>query len=327
MNVAILIALTLSIVSSPPKNENQVIRGAKKDSSLQITWGTLDSTLMDNQGYRIWVSYRNISDTGVAIVSRSASHPEMTDPDLWVKEKDTTYCIGHCHSGSIYLAPHSSLFHVCGGYLENSLRHVQKKAITAQLVLKVGGPWIIPDSTSSVRLLPPDNMYLERFFLLMDSLEKNTAPGEMMAYRPSGKGSGRISWPNRVAQCTALKYYLDSLTRNQLADGLVRTSLGIRLGQRFCPDIDLDSIGGISNNNWPWMDNVSKCAADAHLHGLNEAIACLSARRDQDRIIKHLAKLDRQIPSVRPPYKFISDSDTVYVGWSTWFDGINGVFP
>jgi len=68
-----------------------------KNEKLVLTWGTLDTTIMDNQTIAIWVRASNHEKSGLEKLPYPTDHYQ-----LWVRTPDTTFEIAGRFDGNSY---------------------------------------------------------------------------------------------------------------------------------------------------------------------------------------------------------------------------------
>lgn len=310
-------------LAAQPSTPNQ-----PKKIDLTVEWGTLDSTILNNQTITWWVKYKNKSDTENIVIPKQFGSPTLTAPELWVQFDDSSFRLGKCTEGTnIYLPPRSSLFHICAFSIDNLLRNTNDRARSAKLLLKTGGDWRIENPSIDVRLLPPDDQALAAFFDRMQILKSTTPAGDEVRIPLPNSNYVRFGQKKRLEQCSSLLRHLDSISQRGSSRSAVFPTAQIRLIYDFCQTRDVREVGDASTPNWPWYKSLAKCTSDSYKKGAKLNADCQgSPARDFNRLVQKLAGLDHQIPTQHPPYKFLSGSDTVFVSTMSWFNNVSGVF-
>jgi len=318
---SVLLSLWIKIIPSIGLlgGEPSYLKAFPKDPKLTVEWGTFDTTLRNNQTIAIWVREWNNADSGVVFLP----FPLETF-ELWVKTTDSMFRVGILLDGNSAFPAKASVFSILKFDAIGVLQHI-RNIENAQLILRTPSPFVIPDSARKVKLLPPDNLYLDTWFRVADSLQKTTPLGKMVPSPTGFSNNGGNVFENRFHQCALLRPWLDSLERNNLAFGTAHANALILLNNTFCQrKIVYDDI---SIPNWPTLRGIYRCRAEISRKTPNANKICRDTKWAFDTLSASLAHLTAKLPADGyHRYKFLSGKDTVYLNLTSWYDSIPGEY-
>ena len=280
---------------------------AKKCNPL-IEWGTYDTSVTNRQTLFFWIKVTNDCDSA-EFVSKQGKSVVRFSATLGDEKLD----IGYIDVGDVRIGRNNAIFTISGIRIWRALRTKTHLPALARWNVESDFSDRIISQNTSLKILPPDNMNLEKFFDLVDDY-----------VTPKRRDlSGKISSMNSRAACNYFSNYLDSLKRNGLANGISLPTAEMTIAGWGCSGKSRFDVGDESTVTWPHYREANRCLALARSTGKDPDTFCAYVKLEQNALTERILKFDRILPSPKgAPYKFLKNGDTIAVNYGTWFGDV-----